>query len=166
MFGERPRRDYYAVLGVEHSASARQVTSAYRRLVRSLHPDARPEDPAAAEGLAEVLAAYDTLRDPARRAAYDAGRSGPAASANAGQPVPVRVTRRARTSPVRSASPSRARRETSSLLDAPEGLLFPLFTASSRIGPRFAVSGLEWEDRDFLGRVVRQWLRQTGPWSL
>lgn len=62
----RPRRDHYAVLGVPSSATAGQITSAYRRLVRSLHPDSRPEHPAAAQGLADVLAAYETLRDPGR----------------------------------------------------------------------------------------------------
>ncbi|WP_223167991.1 J domain-containing protein [Nonomuraea sp. SYSU D8015] len=73
--GERPRRDHYTVLGVEPSASPAQITSAYRRLLRVLHPDARPAEPAAHERFAEVLDAYATLRDPARRAAYDAGRA-------------------------------------------------------------------------------------------
>ncbi|MET9831378.1 J domain-containing protein [Streptomyces sp. NPDC006385] len=152
MPGQRPRRDHYAVLGVPRSASAQQVTSAYRRLVRSLHPDARPGGPAAAEDLADVLAAYDTLRDPERRAAYDAGRGSPTASTSAaGRPVPVRVTR---------TSPSRGMRETSSLPDAPEGLVF---SVSLRVGSRFA-EPLGWDDRGFIARVLRQWLRQTDPW--
>ncbi|MBT2419000.1 J domain-containing protein [Streptomyces sp. ISL-22] len=158
----RPRRDHYAVLGVPSSATAGQITSAYRRLVRSLHPDSQPEHPAAAQGLADVLAAYETLRDPGRRAAYDAGRGSPAPrAATAGRPVPVRVTRRTGTSPVRPAAPSRMRRETSSLLDAPEGLLF---SVSSRIGSPLAVLPLGWDDLSFAGRVIRQWLSQTDPW--
>ncbi|MEU7838349.1 J domain-containing protein [Nonomuraea sp. NPDC049129] len=40
--GKQPRRNPYGVLGVESSASAEQITSAYRRLVRVLHPDVRP----------------------------------------------------------------------------------------------------------------------------
>ncbi|MFC9916436.1 J domain-containing protein [Streptomyces sp. NPDC059862] len=69
----------------------RGITSACRRLVRSLHPDARPEEPAAADRLADVLAAYDTLGDPERRAAYDAGRGSPVSRTGAGRPVAVRV---------------------------------------------------------------------------
>ncbi|MCU7826748.1 J domain-containing protein [Kitasatospora sp. DSM 101779] len=67
--GARP--DHYAVLGVDPSASARQIASAYRALVRVLHPDSRPAQ-SSAERLGEVLAAYEVLRDPDRRAAYDA----------------------------------------------------------------------------------------------
>jgi curved DNA-binding protein CbpA len=88
--GEQPRRDHYTVLGVERTASAAQITSAYRRLMRVLHPDARPAGPAARERFAEVIDAYAVLRDPARRAAYDAetGRGAP----RGGRPVSVRVT--------------------------------------------------------------------------
>lgn len=126
----RPQRDHYAVLGVPRSASARQITSAYRRLVRSLHPDSRPQDPAAAQDLAAVLAAYDTLRDPGRRAAYDAGRDRAAPSTTAGRPVAVRVTR----------------------------------TTWIRIDPRITVLPLGWDDRGFVGRVMRQWLGRTDRW--
>ncbi|GAA5040378.1 hypothetical protein HNP84_007536 [Thermocatellispora tengchongensis] len=87
---QQPRRDHYTVLGVDRTASAAQVTSAYRRLVRELHPDARPAGQAARERFAEVIDAYAVLRDPARRAAYDAG-SGREAPLR-GRPVTVRVT--------------------------------------------------------------------------
>ncbi|WP_409467450.1 DnaJ domain-containing protein [Streptomyces sp. HC307] len=83
MPGQRPRRDHYAVLDVPRDASAGEITSACRRLVRSLHPDARPEDPAAADRLADVLAAYDTLGD--------AGRGSRVSRTGAGRPVAVRV---------------------------------------------------------------------------
>jgi curved DNA-binding protein CbpA len=75
MAEDGPDRDLYQVLGVEPTASATEITTAYRRLVRSLHPDSRP-DQGVSDGapLAEVLAAYDTLRDPNRRATYDARR--------------------------------------------------------------------------------------------
>ncbi|MGW7055453.1 J domain-containing protein [Streptomyces sp. NPDC054888] len=71
------RHDHYAVLGVEPTASAGQITSAYRRLVRALHPDAHPGRPAADSRFADVVAAYGILRDPVLRAAYDSrlGRS-------------------------------------------------------------------------------------------
>ncbi|MEV6741156.1 J domain-containing protein [Streptomyces sp. NPDC051104] len=77
--------DHYDVLGVDPSASAERITSAYRRLVRRLHPDTR-SDEVTEEALARVLDAYETLRDPAARAALDRRRRAtPAAS-----PAPVR----------------------------------------------------------------------------
>jgi hypothetical protein len=88
--GKQPRRDHYTVLGVEKTASATQITSAYRRLMRLLHPDVRPAEPAAGERFAEVIDAYAVLRDPARRAAYDAGNGHDAPLG--GRPVPVKVT--------------------------------------------------------------------------
>ncbi|MET9514905.1 J domain-containing protein [Streptomyces sp. NPDC002994] len=70
----RRQRNPYAVLGVEPTATAAQITSAFRKLVRALHPDAGPDQPSAPrqERLDEVVAAYATLRDPRRRAEYDA----------------------------------------------------------------------------------------------
>ncbi|MFD8545347.1 J domain-containing protein [Streptomyces sp. NPDC059649] len=70
-----PQHDHYAVLGVPPSASARQITTAYRRLVRSLHPDTGPARPAAEQELAEVLTAYRVLHDPESRTRYDADRA-------------------------------------------------------------------------------------------
>lgn len=84
--------NHYAVLGVSPAASAEQITTAFRSLVRTLHPDARPGDPPGSrEQLDLVLAAYDVLRDPQRRAAYDAARTATAPRpARAG---PLRVER-------------------------------------------------------------------------
>ncbi|MGW2378364.1 MULTISPECIES: J domain-containing protein [Kitasatospora] len=84
------------MLGVAPSASARQITTAYRALVRLLHPDARPAERDSAERLDEVVAAYTVLHDPELRAVYDArhgtGRPGaPVGSTAGGQRVPVRV---------------------------------------------------------------------------
>lgn len=91
MSGSRPSRDHYAVLGLRAEASPEQITSAYRTLVRALHPDARPSGSAAEAELAEVIDAYQTLHDPLRRSAYDAERR--QAPQAAGRPVriPVRV---------------------------------------------------------------------------
>lgn len=68
--------DYYTVLGVASTASSAEIAHAYRRRVRSQHPDARPDtgQDADSEGLGEVIAAYAVLRDPARRADYDRQR--------------------------------------------------------------------------------------------
>lgn len=62
-------RDPYRVLGVAPTATDAEITGAYRRLVRHLHPDA--DNNADPNELEEVLAAYQLLRDSERRAAYD-----------------------------------------------------------------------------------------------
>lgn len=62
--------DLYVVLGVEPSATAEVITSAFRARVRELRPDTRVDAPTA-ERFGEVRAAYETLRDPVLRAAYD-----------------------------------------------------------------------------------------------
>jgi len=81
--GER-QDDVYAVLGVDRQATPAEIERAYRRAARATHPDARPEDPAAAaEEFKHVRSAYETLRDPARRAAYDRSH-----------PLPRRVSHR------------------------------------------------------------------------
>ena len=64
--------DYYAVLGIERTASAEDVRAAYRRAARASHPDLHPGDQTAAERFKLVQLAYDVLGDPARRAQYDA----------------------------------------------------------------------------------------------
>lgn len=63
--------DYYKVLGVSPSASDKEITKAYRKLARELHPDANPSDAEAGERFKEVSAAYDVLGDGERRAQYD-----------------------------------------------------------------------------------------------
>ena len=85
-------RDLYEVLGIEPAASPPEITSAYRRLVRELHPDSRLEAGTAdAAGLGDVLAAYQVLRDPQQRASYDDDRRRRAAvNRPGGIPIPVR----------------------------------------------------------------------------
>ena len=63
--------DYYGVLGVDKTASAAEVTKAYRKLARKLHPAANPNDPTAEDRFKEVSAAYDVLGDETRRSEYD-----------------------------------------------------------------------------------------------
>lgn len=83
--------DPYRVLGVPRQATRAQITSAFRRLARQLHPDtadgAGPDEDGRRFG--EVLAAYRLLRDPARRADYDRRHPAPGPL---GTPVTVHHT--------------------------------------------------------------------------
>jgi molecular chaperone DnaJ len=106
------RADPYAVLGVAPDADAAEISRAYRRRLREVHPDTRdqaggPDRAAAGVGppsdLQALQEAYLVLRDPVRRARYDAQRRArrtdehgvPSAADQAGAvPVPVRVRRR------------------------------------------------------------------------
>src|SRR5579862_762769 len=63
-------RDYYKILGVERSAAAEQIKTAYRRLARKFHPDVSKE-PNAEAHFKEMQEAYEVLKDPQKRAAYD-----------------------------------------------------------------------------------------------
>ena len=63
-------RDYYKVLGVERTASADQIRKAYRRLAHKYHPDVSKE-PNAEARFKEMQEAYEVLKDPEKRAAYD-----------------------------------------------------------------------------------------------
>lgn len=63
-------RDYYRIMGLERTASAEDIKRAYRKLARRYHPDVSKE-PGAEERFKEIGEAYEVLRDPEKRAAYD-----------------------------------------------------------------------------------------------
>jgi len=63
-------KDYYAILGLARGASDEQIKRAYRKLARKYHPDVSKEA-GAEEKFKEVAEAYQTLKDPDKRAAYD-----------------------------------------------------------------------------------------------
>ena len=69
----RRNPDPYLVLGVSPTATQAEITHAYRTRLRAHHPDTRhtPPSKTADDDLRKVLAAYNLLRDPARRAVYD-----------------------------------------------------------------------------------------------
>lgn len=65
------KRDYYEVLGVQKSASADEIKSAYRKLALKYHPDRNPGDKEAEEKFKEAAEAYSVLSDPDKRSRYD-----------------------------------------------------------------------------------------------
>lgn len=78
-------KDYYKVLGVPDTASAKEIVKAYRALARDNHPDTHPGDAAAEERFKEISAAYDVLGDETKRKEYDeVRRLGPTAGAYMG----------------------------------------------------------------------------------
>jgi molecular chaperone DnaJ len=65
------KRCYYEVLGVSRGARESEIKGAFRRLAKECHPDRCNGDPNAETRFKEVNEAYEALKDPQRRAAYD-----------------------------------------------------------------------------------------------
>src|SRR5687768_16583488 len=65
--------DPYATLGLQRTASEKEVKSAYRKLAKELHPDRNKDNPKAAERFSDVTKAYDLLSDKDKRARFDRG---------------------------------------------------------------------------------------------
>jgi len=65
------KRCYYDVLGVNRGAGDADIKSAFRNLAKECHPDRCNGDPTAEQRFKEVNEAYEALKDPQRRAAYD-----------------------------------------------------------------------------------------------
>src|SRR5665811_1573509 len=65
------KRCYYDVLGLNRGADDAAIKSAFRRLAKECHPDTCNGDPTAEPRFREANEAYEALKDPQRRAAYD-----------------------------------------------------------------------------------------------
>lgn len=69
-------RDAYEVLGVPRGAGVTEIKKAYRKLALDYHPDRNPSDKNAETRFKEIVIAYETLKDPKKRAAHDSAPRG------------------------------------------------------------------------------------------
>ena len=129
-FGRMTSRSLYEVLGVPDNSSREDIKAAYKRLVRTVHPDVGGN----AALFEFVQAAYETLADPARRAAYDRSQSG-----GAPPPRPSQPPRSAAAPPTPPPAPSRTGRAVFALLGAGVVIAVGIALASSG-GPDPAVA--------------------------
>ena len=123
-----PGIDYYELLGVNRGASASEIKSAYRSLAKVMHPDAG----GTSGGFRMLQEAYETLKDPVRRADYDR----PAA------PPPSVIRPQARPRPRRTG-------RTGKLRDFGDD---PNYMAPR---PRVDLGSMDWWNRIDLGQRVR-----------
>src|SRR3954469_17553955 len=65
------KADFYETLGVKKGVDERELKAAFRKLAMQFHPDRNPGDKACEHKFKEINEAYEILKDPDKRAAYD-----------------------------------------------------------------------------------------------
>jgi len=65
------KNNYYAILGVDPTASQQDIKKAYRRLALQHHPDRNPHDKLSEDAFKEISEAYGVLSNPHKRSQYD-----------------------------------------------------------------------------------------------
>ena len=80
------KRDFYDILGVPKGADEKVLKTAYRNQAKKLHPDANPNDKSMEAKFKELNEAYDVLKDPQKKAAYDRFGHQAFEGGNAGRP--------------------------------------------------------------------------------
>src|SRR5690606_38089315 len=65
------KADFYETLGVSRTADEKELKSTFRKMAMKYHPDKNPGDASAEQKFKELNEAYETLKDPQKRAAYD-----------------------------------------------------------------------------------------------
>lgn len=65
------KTDYYELLGVDRGSDEKELKSAFRKMAMKYHPDRNPNDPTAEIKFKEIGEAYEVLKDPQKRGAYD-----------------------------------------------------------------------------------------------
>lgn len=63
--------DYYKILNIPQQADENRIKQAYRKLAKRYHPDLNPDNPEAEAKFKDIVEAYETLSDPAKRKKYD-----------------------------------------------------------------------------------------------